>query len=59
MESDRLLTVAEVAERLRTTPETIRRWLRAGKLHGVRMGGTKLGYRVRAGEVDRFLETAA
>ena len=50
---DRLLTVPEVAERLRVTPETIRRWLRAGKLQGVLMGGDRSGYRVRESEAAR------
>ncbi|PKM81224.1 MAG: excisionase [Firmicutes bacterium HGW-Firmicutes-14] len=35
---ERLLTVDEVAEILRTTPNTIYRWLRAGKLPGVKIG---------------------
>ncbi|MHB8131633.1 MAG: helix-turn-helix domain-containing protein, partial [Mobilitalea sp.] len=33
-----LLTVEEVAEFLRTTPTTIYRWLRSGKLPGVKLG---------------------
>jgi excisionase family DNA binding protein len=33
-----LLTVDEVAEILRTTPNTVYRWLRAGKLPGVKLG---------------------
>ena len=35
---DKLYTVDEVAEILRTTPNTIYRWLRAGKLPGVKIG---------------------
>jgi excisionase family DNA binding protein len=50
-----MLTVREVAERVRTTPATVRRWLREGKLRGVLPGGTKLGYRIPESEVDRFL----
>jgi excisionase family DNA binding protein len=53
--TDRLLTVDEVAERLRANPETIRRWLRAGKLRGVRPGGTKLGYRVTEADLQAFI----
>src|SRR3954447_11780216 len=42
MENDRLFTVPEVAERLRVKHETVRRWLREGRLRGIRLGGTKL-----------------
>jgi excisionase family DNA binding protein len=55
MTEERLLTVREVAERLRSSPETVRRWLRQGKLRGFRPGGTKLGYRVAESELVRFL----
>jgi excisionase family DNA binding protein len=58
MNDQRLLTVREVAERLRSSPETVRRWLRQGKLRGFRPGGTKLGYRVPESELERFLRTA-
>ena len=53
--NERLLTVREVAERLRSSPETVRRWLRQGKLHGFQPGGTKLGYRVPESELQRFI----
>ncbi len=55
MVQEALLTVPEVADRLRTTRETVRRWLRQGRLQGRRLGGTRRGYRIRAGEVERFL----
>ena len=55
MEDDRLLTVQEVAERLRINPETVRRWLRQEKLHGVLMGGDRGGYRIAESELRRFL----
>ena len=58
MNEQRLLTVREVAERLRSSPETVRRWLRQGKLRGFRPGGTKLGYRVPESELQRFLAQA-
>ncbi len=56
MNEQRLLTVREVAERLRASPETVRRWLRRGKLRGFQPGGTKLGYRVSESELQRFLQ---
>ena len=55
MTEQRLLTVREVAERLRSSPETVRRWLRQGKLRGFRPGGTKLGYRVPEDELQQFI----
>jgi excisionase family DNA binding protein len=54
-EASPLLRVEDVARRVGTTPDTVRRWLREGKLRGVRPGGTKLGWRIRASEVDRLL----
>ena len=55
MNEQRLLTVREVAERLRSSPETVRRWLRQGRLRGFRPGGAKLGYRVPESELQRFI----
>jgi len=59
MTQQRLLTVREVAQQLRSSPETVRRWLRQGKLRGFRPGGTKLGYRVPENELQRFLREAS
>lgn len=49
------LTVAEVAERIRVGPETVRRWLRAKKLHGKSFGRGQTGWRIDKAEVERFL----
>ena len=56
--AEQFLTVPEVATRLRITPETVRRWLRAGKLHGVLLGGDKMGYRIAETEVTRLVVSA-
>jgi excisionase family DNA binding protein len=56
MEEERLLTVKEVAERLRANPQTVRRWLREGKLRGRMPGGEKLGYRIPESEVERLTQ---
>jgi excisionase family DNA binding protein len=58
MHDDPLLTVPEVAARLRLNPETVRRWLRLGKLHGVAMSSDRAGWRIPESEVRRFLEQA-
>jgi excisionase family DNA binding protein len=55
MQDDPLLTVPEVAARLRLNPETVRRWLRQGKLCGVAMGSDRAGWRIPESEVRRFL----
>jgi excisionase family DNA binding protein len=55
MGCDELLTVREVAARLKVHPETVKRWLRTGELHGYLLGD-RSGWRVRASEVDAFLE---
>jgi excisionase family DNA binding protein len=54
MTEDRLLTVPEVAEQMRASEETVRRWLRSGRLHGFQPGGTRLGWRIAESEVQRF-----
>jgi len=53
MSEDRLLTVPEVAKRLRISEYTTRKWLRSGKLQGRRLGGS--AWRVLESEVRRFI----
>lgn len=52
--NEELLTVQQVASRLKLNPETVRRWLREGRLRGIRFGGSG-GYRIPQSEVERFL----
>ncbi len=54
MNDEPLLTVPEVAQRLRVTAETVRRWLRAGRLRGARISDAA-GYRIPRSEVARLL----
>lgn len=54
--SARLMTVDEVAERLRVGAETVRRWLRLGKLKGARLPN-KAGWRIHEDDLDMFVET--
>ena len=55
MEGERLLTVKEVAERLRVHAVTVRRWLESQELHGYRLG-QRAGWRIPESELMRFLK---
>ena len=48
------LTVAEVAAKLKVDPETVRVWLRTGKLRGTRLSRAA-GWRIPESEVIRLL----
>lgn len=48
------LNVEEIAARLRVDQETVRRWLRQGKMNGVSLG--RAGWRITRAEVERFLK---
>ena len=54
--SERFFTAEEVAERLRVSKVTVHRWIRAGRLPAVNLGGTS-GYRLRGTDVEAFLWT--
>ena len=58
MVDEDVLTVPEVAQRLRLSEDTVRIWLRSGRLRGFRPGGTKAGWRVRASDMKRFITDA-
>ena len=49
-----MLTVKQVAARLQIGQVTVLRWLRSGKLLGVKPGGTRIGWRVPVSEVERL-----
>jgi excisionase family DNA binding protein len=55
MQDEPFLTVAAAAERLAISQESVRIWLRSGKLRGYRPGGSKIGWRIPATEVERVL----
>lgn len=55
IESDVLLTVEEVAQRLRYRPATIQSWLRQGKLRGKKIGKE---WRIALADLQQWLEQA-
>jgi excisionase family DNA binding protein len=56
MTTSETLTVAEVAARLHMSEYTVKKWLRSGRLHGYRLGGDRLGWRVRLRDLEAFEE---
>jgi hypothetical protein len=49
-----LLTADDVAQRVRVARRTVRTGLREGRLVGFQPGGTRIGWRVRASDRERF-----
>lgn len=54
MDDKVLLTVADVALRLKVSQETVREWLRTDQLTGYNLGG-QAGWRIPVAEIDRLL----
>ena len=48
------LTVSQVAETMRVSEETVRRWLRSGRLRGHNFSG-RTGYRIETTAFEDFL----
>lgn len=48
-----LLTVQDVANRFGVKQPTVRKWLREGRIRGVKIGGAR---RFERAEVDRLIE---
>lgn len=51
------LTVSEVAAELRTTPRTVQRWIREGRLRAVRIPGGS--YRIYRADLNAAMEASA
>jgi excisionase family DNA binding protein len=58
MTTEDLLTVPDVAARLRVAEETVRDWLRTDQMSGYNFGG-RTGWRIPASEIDRLLASKA
>ena len=54
MKVEKLLTVKDAAKVLLVKPTTVREWLKAGKLKGVKVGNRL--WRVRESELEAFLQ---
>lgn len=55
MEREEMLTVEEAAALLKLNPETVRRWIRSGRLHAVLIGSERAGYRIADAELRRVM----
>jgi excisionase family DNA binding protein len=51
---DTFLTVAEIAEHLKVNQQTVRNWIDAGTLKGVRIGSRRV--RVRESDLEAFID---
>jgi excisionase family DNA binding protein len=58
MVSDQWLTVAQAADILQVHPETLREWLRGGRIPATLLS-RRAGYRIRAGDLEAFLSGEA
>ena len=56
MDPKEWLTVEEVAGYFRVNVETVRRWIRAGELPVLDLGGSRAGYRIRSSDLAAFAE---
>jgi len=53
---DEMLTVAEVAKRMKTTPATILRWIRDRRLPASKPGGDRMGYRIDPADLAALIK---
>lgn len=49
-------TVLQIASKLNVNPETVRRWIREGKLHAIRPSCNKKGFRLYEKSLSDFLD---
>ncbi len=56
MIDERWLTVADIAAQMQVDEQTVRRWIRGGRLLARQLGG-KAGYRVRPTDLQAFFES--
>jgi excisionase family DNA binding protein len=54
MPEDTLLSVENVARRVRVHVDSVHRWIRAGELVAIDLGGAA-GYRIAPAELERFI----
>ena len=54
MQDDKMLTVEEVAERMRVNEKTVRNWITSGELAAFPIG--KRGYRISEIDLHNFVE---
>jgi excisionase family DNA binding protein len=54
MQDDKMLTIEEVAERMRVNEKTVRNWIASGELPAFPIG--KRGYRISETDLRKFVE---
>jgi excisionase family DNA binding protein len=60
METNQLLTVEELAQHLQVHQQTVRRWIKEGKLPAIKLGESRTAhYRITERDATRFLNQMA
>jgi excisionase family DNA binding protein len=54
MTRETMFTVQEVADQLNVHPDTVRQWIRSGKLEAIDLGG-RAGFRVSESALQKFI----
>ncbi len=53
LEDERFYTIKDVAELLKVSDGAVRKWLKSGKLKGIKLGRI---WRIRGSDLEEFLE---
>jgi excisionase family DNA binding protein len=56
LNDERWLTVSDIADQLQVDEQTVRRWIRAGKIKARSLGG-KAGYRVLPSDLSAYMKS--
>lgn len=57
--TEQMYTVKEISELMQVHPLTVIRWIKSGKLQGLKVGGSKSHWRVSRAELDRITGAVA
>jgi excisionase family DNA binding protein len=56
MQDEEYYSVQQIAARLHVGTPAVRRWINSGRLRATMPGGQRIGFRVRASDLEAFLK---